>query len=39
MEALLSASDLAIELTGTAKGGKAKLWLEQQLKQQGKHAA
>jgi hydroxymethylglutaryl-CoA lyase len=32
MEALLAASDLAIELTGTAKGGKAKSWLEQNLK-------
>lgn len=33
MRALLSAADLAIELTGTAKGGKAKYWLEQQLAQ------
>lgn len=30
--ALLSASDLAIQLTGTAKGGKAKLWLEKYYK-------
>lgn len=33
MAKLLSAADLAIELTGTAKGGKAKRWLEQQIKQ------
>ncbi len=32
MQKLLHASDLAIELTGTAKGGKAKLWIEQQIK-------
>jgi hydroxymethylglutaryl-CoA lyase len=31
MPALLNAANLAIELTGTAKGGKAKYWLEQQL--------
>ena len=31
MEALLAASDLAIELTGTAKGGKAKNWIQQNL--------
>lgn len=30
MPALLHAADLAIALTGTAKGGKAKYWLEQQ---------
>ncbi|MCF4008967.1 hydroxymethylglutaryl-CoA lyase [Rheinheimera sp. UJ63] len=30
MPALLAAADLAIALTGTAKGGKAKYWLEQQ---------
>ena len=29
MDALLRASDLAIELTGTAQGGKAKAWLQQ----------
>lgn len=29
---LLQASDLAIQLTGTAKGGKAKLWLEKYYK-------
>lgn len=28
MAALLNASDLAIQLTGTARGGKAKAWLE-----------
>lgn len=28
MTALLEASDLAIQLTGTARGGKAKAWLE-----------
>lgn len=28
LEHLLSAADLAIELTGTAKGGRAKKWLE-----------
>lgn len=28
MPSLLNASDLAIELTGTARGGKAKAWLE-----------
>ncbi|MFT4939828.1 MAG: hydroxymethylglutaryl-CoA lyase [Paraglaciecola sp.] len=28
MQALLKAADLAIELTGTAKGGKAKSWIE-----------
>lgn len=28
MKKLLKAADLAIRLTGTAKGGKAKLWLE-----------
>lgn len=28
MQALLAASDLAIQLTGTAKGGKAKNWIE-----------
>lgn len=31
MPRLLEAADLAIALTGTAKGGKAKYWLEQQL--------
>jgi hydroxymethylglutaryl-CoA lyase len=30
MPALLLAADMAIVLTGTAKGGKAKYWLEQQ---------
>lgn len=30
MPALLRAADMAIALTGTAKGGKAKYWLEQQ---------
>ena len=30
MPALLAAADVAIALTGTAKGGKAKVWLEQQ---------
>lgn len=30
MPALLAAADVAIALTGTAKGGKAKYWLEQQ---------
>lgn len=33
MEKLLVASNKAIEMTGTAKGGKAKLWLQQQYKQ------
>lgn len=31
MKKLLKASDLAIQLTGTAKGGKAKLWIEKYL--------
>jgi hydroxymethylglutaryl-CoA lyase len=31
MKKLLQASDLAIQLTGTAKGGKAKLWIEKYL--------
>ena len=39
LPALLKAANLAIQLTGTAKGGKAKLWLEQQIKQQANHAA
>ncbi|MEM0910357.1 MAG: hydroxymethylglutaryl-CoA lyase [Pseudomonadota bacterium] len=36
MQQLLVASDIAIELTGTAKGGRAKPWLQQQKQQ---HAA
>lgn len=35
MAQLMSAADLAIELTGTAKGGKARPWLQQKMKQQG----
>jgi hydroxymethylglutaryl-CoA lyase len=30
MQALLAASDLAIELTGTAQGGRSRLWLDRQ---------
>jgi hydroxymethylglutaryl-CoA lyase len=33
MAELLNASDLAIALTGTAKGGKAKSWIEKYYNQ------
>lgn len=36
MPALLAASSLAIELTGTAKGGRARTWLDGQYKIQNK---
>ena len=32
MPALLAASDLAIELTGTAVGGRSRSWLDRQYK-------
>jgi len=32
LEALLKASDLAIELTGTTKGGRSRPWLDRQYK-------